>query len=105
MIDTIKVPKNKLKPTFLFGFLISPAIKVTPFQASLENTDPTNAAEIPVIRAVPLIGSQLLSDASKLRDTQAFVQFASQISDFAASKNPNTISPRRENILIIVRTV
>jgi hypothetical protein len=55
---TIKVPRNKLKPTLRFGFLISPAMKVTPFHASLENKEPTIAAAIPEIKATPLIGSQ-----------------------------------------------
>ena len=52
---TRKVPRNKLSPTLRFGFLISPAIKVTPTQASLENKEPTIAAEIPAIKAVPLM--------------------------------------------------
>ena len=46
---TISVPRNRLRPTLRFGFLISPAMKVTPFHASLEKREPTIAAEIPVI--------------------------------------------------------
>jgi hypothetical protein len=36
---TIKVPRNKLRGIFFFGSLISPAIKVTLFHASLENKE------------------------------------------------------------------
>ena len=54
----MSVPKNKLKPTLRFGFFISPEIKVTPFQASLENSQPTIAAAIPETKAIPEIGNQ-----------------------------------------------
>jgi hypothetical protein len=40
------VPKNKLRPIFLFGLRISPAMKVTLFHASLLKIEPTMAAAI-----------------------------------------------------------
>ena len=78
---TIKVPRNMLNPTFLFGFLISPAMKVTPVQESLENKVPTIAAEIPEIKAVVPIGIQDPFSVLKECGVQASVQFAFQIED------------------------
>ena len=67
------------------GFLISPAIKVTLFQESLLNIEPTMAADIRPIKAVPPTGTQLLVTVpSKAVVTifclaaNALVQFKSQ---------------------------
>jgi hypothetical protein len=65
--------------------LISPAIKVTPSQATLENIEPTNAAEIAEINVTPLIGVQVPVVTSK-EDEAALVQFASQTSAFKKPK-------------------
>jgi hypothetical protein len=59
MMVTIKVPRNKLSPIFLFGFFISPAMNVTLFHASLLKIEPTIAAAIPLSNILPLIGIQL----------------------------------------------
>ena len=87
-----------------FGFLISPAIKVTPSQATLENNEPTKAAEIADIKATPLIGIQLPVFTFSDRETQAFVQLASQTSALAAIK-PKIIKPANDTIFMTVRTV
>jgi hypothetical protein len=52
---TIEVPKNKLNPTLRFDFNLS-RYKVTPSQATLENIEPTKAADIAEINVIPLIG-------------------------------------------------
>src|SRR3970040_3077896 len=104
MQHTIKVPRNRLKPTLRFGFLISPAMKVTPSQATLENIEPTKAAEIADIKTIPLIGIQVPVATSSDFDPQASTQLASQTSAFAAMK-PKTISPANDRILITVNTV
>src|SRR3954465_9518140 len=96
------VPRNRLNPTFRFGFLISPAIKVTPTHASLENKDPTIAAEIPVSKAEPPIGIQDPFSVSNALEPHALVQLAFQISALAAKMNPKTINPNKDKILIIV---
>src|SRR5437763_15375463 len=57
MMVTINVPRNKLSPIFLFGFFISPAIKVTLFHASLLKIDPT------IAMASAMVGSIFSSDA------------------------------------------
>ena len=56
MIVTISVPKKRLSPIFFLGFFISPAIKVTLFQASLEKIEPTMAAAIAPSTATPETG-------------------------------------------------
>ena len=88
-----------------FGFLISPAINVTPFQASLENKDPTIAAEIPVNKAVPPIGNHEPVSELNERVFQASDQFAFQTSAFAANNNPKIIKPNKDRILITVKIV
>src|SRR6478672_588986 len=50
---TIRVPRNKLLGMFFFGSLISPAIKVTLFQASLENNELMIVAPIAPNKATP----------------------------------------------------
>ena len=52
----MEVPINKLNGIFFFGFLISPAIKVTLFHASLENIDPIMAVPRARIKAIPVMG-------------------------------------------------
>jgi hypothetical protein len=77
------------------------AIKL-PFQATLENIEPTKAA-IAEINVIPLIGIHdpvvTLSD----EEAQAFAQLASQTSALAAKK-PKTIKPANDKILITVKT-
>ncbi|MNF84973.1 hypothetical protein D3C84_673550 [compost metagenome] len=94
-----------LKPTFLFGFLISPAIKVTPVQESLENKVPTIAADIPEIKAVVLIGIHEPVSVLKECGVQASVQLAFQIEALAARVNPKMISPEMDTIFIMVKMV
>ena len=53
---TISVPKNKLRPILRCGFLISPAIKVTLFHASLLKIEPTIDTAIAPIKTFKLIG-------------------------------------------------
>jgi hypothetical protein len=76
--------------------------KVTPSQATLENIEPTKAADIAEINVIPLIGIHdpvvTLSD-----EAQAFAQLASQTSALAAKK-PKTIKPANDKILITVKT-
>ena len=105
MTLTINVPKNKLNPTFRFGFLISPAMKVTPFQASLENIEPTQAAETAAIKAIPPTETQ--EPVSFISDfvAQASAQLAFQISALAPKANPKMISPKSDKILMMVKTV
>ena len=93
------MPKNRLNPTFRFGFLISPAIKVTPFQASLEKTEPTIAAEIAEIIVVPTIEDHKLVSLSKDCNAKAFSQLAFQISEFAAKAKPKIIKPNKDKKL------
>jgi hypothetical protein len=72
--------------------------KVTPSQATLENIEPTKAADS---RNQPLIG---IHDPVTLSDEeQAFAQLASQTSALAAKK-PKTIKPANDKILITVKT-
>ena len=80
-------------------------MKVTPFQASLEKTEPTIAAEIAEIIAVPAIADQIPVSLSSDCKTKAFSQLAFQISALAPYINPKTINPIRDKILIIVNTV
>src|SRR5690606_30687126 len=92
-------------PMFLLGFLISPAINVTPVQASLEKIEPTIAAEIPDNKAVPPIEVQVMVSRLNERDPQTFAQLAFHTSAFAPSRKPNTTRPKRESIFIMVRKV
>src|SRR5690606_10089676 len=105
MMLTISVPKNKLRPTFFCGFLISPAIKVTPVHASEEKMEPTIAAENPESKAVPPIEAQVMVSRSNEREPQTSVQFAFQIYALESSKKPKTTNPNKESILMIVRKV
>jgi hypothetical protein len=77
------------------------AIKL-PSQATLENIEPTKAADIAEINVIPLIGIHdpvvTLSD----EEAQAFAQLASQTSALAAK--PKTIKPANDKILITVKT-
>jgi predicted esterase len=66
--------------------LISPAIKL-PFQATLENIEPTKAADIAEINVIPLIG--IHDPVVTLSEAQAFAQLASQTSALAAKKTEN----------------
>ncbi|MNR04211.1 hypothetical protein D3C85_1201500 [compost metagenome] len=101
----MKVPRNRLSPTLRSGFLISPAMKVTPFQASLENKEPTREAETAAKRTDP--PTVIQDPLSTLKDLvlQASAQLAFHISDLAPKVKPNIIRPKRDNILIMVRKV
>src|SRR5687767_1417239 len=83
---TIKVPRNKLNPIFLFGFLISPAIKVTLFHASLLNTEPTMDAAIAPRAATPTTAEIFTcpSPGENCFIFQASAQFADQFSPEAS---------------------
>src|SRR5690554_160865 len=99
------VPKKRLKPTFRFGFLISPEIKVTPFHASDEKSEPTIEATNAETRTVPPIETQLPVSESNDLALQASVQLAFQTSISKASEKPKTTNPKREAILIKVKNV
>jgi hypothetical protein len=60
--------------------------KVT-FLATLENIEPTKAAEIAEIKVTPLIGIHEPLATSSDDEAQAFVQLASQTSALAAKKS------------------
>src|SRR5580765_4167613 len=98
MIVTISVPRNKLSPIFRCGFLISPAMNVTLFHASLLKMEPTIALATAPRAAAPITGCQEimveLLAVGCIDDfimAHASVQFAFHISAFAAKK-PNIIS-------------
>ena len=102
MTVTINVPKKRLNPILRFGFLISPAIKVTLFHASLLNIEPTIEAAIAPKMATPKIGAVLLSDAIVFI-SHALAQLASQILAFDANRKPNPIKPNKDASLVIVK--
>ena len=106
---TIEVPKNKLNPILRCGFFISPAIKVTLFQESLLKIDPTIAAAINPIKAVPPTGTQVcVTDPSANVEaiaclaSNAFVQFSLQ-KLCLENKNPTIINPNKEMSLVNVK--
>ncbi|MNE31990.1 hypothetical protein D3C80_1255830 [compost metagenome] len=106
---TISVPRKRLSPIFRFGFFISPAIKVTLFQASLLKTEPTIAAAIPPSKAVPAIGATLNPPATLQLSTneafvaiQALVQLAFHTSGLNMTK-PATIKPKSASNLVEVK--
>ena len=101
----MSVPRNKLKPIFLFGFLTSPAINVTLFQASLLKIEPTIAAEMAPKIALPATPPKISPSLSRLVIVQASAQFAFHISLFAASKKPKMMRPNKDNNLITVNEV
>ena len=100
---------KRLRPTFLLGFLISPAINVTFSQATLLNTEPTIAELIkPIIRKTD--DGALNSDhpawlpASSLTGSvnlksKPVAQLAFHISALAAMSRPNTINANNEKSL------
>src|SRR6059058_5435233 len=99
MMVTINVPRNKLNPMFLFGFFISPAIKVTLFHASLLKIDPTIALAIAPIIAIPITGFQVIISvpfdvvwSDDFIVLHASVQLLLHISALAATK-PKSIKP------------
>ena len=100
----MSVPKNKLRPILRLGFFISPAINVTLFHASLLKIEPTIEAAIAPNIASPITGVVLLSAAIDFM-VQASCQLACQISDLAANKKPNPISPNSETSLVTVNVV
>ena len=98
----MSVPKKRLKPILRFGFLISPAINVTLFQASLLKIEPTIEAAMAPKIATPKIGVVLLSEAIVFI-SHAFAQLASQILALDANKKPNPINPNKEANLVMVK--
>src|SRR5690554_2407334 len=99
------VPKNRLNPTFRLGFLISPEINVTPFQASDEKSEPTIDATNAETKTVPPIETQPPVSLSNERAFQALFQFAFQISVSKANEKPKTTKPTSEAIFIKVKKV
>src|SRR5690606_2413239 len=102
---TIKTPKKRLNPTFRFGFFISPAMKVTLFQASLEKMEPTMAETIPAKMAAPNVGIADSVAMSQRIVRQASDQLVSHISELKPKVKPTTINPTRDNILTNVKRV
>ena len=107
----MEVPKNKLRPILRCGFFISPAIKVTLFQASLLKIEPTIEEAIAPTAAAPskgiIIACQpglVSAGAVKFFISQACCQFACHTSGFNI-KNPTTISPNKESNLVTVKVV
>src|SRR5690606_12805165 len=78
---TINTPRKRLNPTFRFGFFISPAMKVTLFQASLEKMEPTMAETIPAKMAAPNVGIADSVAMSQRIVRQASDQLVSHISE------------------------
>src|SRR5690606_38589132 len=99
------VPKKRLNPTFRFGFLISPEIKVTPFHASDEKSEPTIEATKAETRTVPPIETQLPVSESNDLAFHASVQLAFQTSVSKANENPKITNPKSEAILINMKKV
>src|SRR5665213_1213711 len=85
-------------------------MKVTLFQASLLNTEPTMAAAMPPNKAAPLIGVMLNPEeglqmflSEVLVDSQAPAQLACHTSGRKAS-SPARINPNRATSLVVVKT-
>ena len=100
--NDIKDLKKRLSPILRFGFLISPAIKVTLFHASLLNIEPTMDAAIAPKMATPNSGVVLPSVAIVFI-SQACSQLAFQILAFEANKKNNftfKILPESSGFLI-----
>ena len=99
-----------VKPIFFFGFLISPAIKVTLFQASLLKIEPTIEEAIAPTAAAPINGRTIVLNPPASVPAaidcicQAFVQLACHTSPLAMM-NPNTINPNKESNLVRVKVV
>ena len=108
---TINVPKKRLRPIFRWGFLISPAIKVTLFQESLLKIEPTIEAAIAPINTPPVMGCQLVGDNTPVAfeprsciACKPVCQFSDQKLCFA-SRKPKMISPKSETSLVTVKLV
>ena len=86
------------------GFLISPAIKVTLFQASLLKIDPTILAAIAPKIATPKMGV-VAPSAAIFFILHASCQLAFQMLAFDANKKPKPISPNKEANLVTVKVV
>src|SRR5689334_13381346 len=104
MIVTISVPKKRLRPILRLGFFISPAIKVTLFQASLLKIDPTIATATAPASTSPLIGFQLPLLASNCVEVKPVFQLADQKLSFTKRK-PNMINPNKASNLAEVNNV
>ena len=100
---TISVPRNKLNPIFLFGFLTSPAMKVTLFHASLLNIEPTMAAAT-APRAAAMVSDSNVPSGLSFCILHAFCQLDVHISGFMTI-NPKIIRPKRLNNLVRVNEV
>ena len=94
---------------FFAGFLISPAMNVTLFQASLLNTEPTMAAAMPPMRAAPAMGVTVnpaeglqASLSEVFVASQALAQLACHTSGLKAIK-PATSNPNKESSLVPVK--
>src|SRR5438874_11499568 len=100
MMVTIRVPRKRERPILRWGFLISPAMKVTLFHASELKIEPTMAEAIAPTVAKPISGTQLAGPLQLLMREECCFRF--HASDqllchtpaFAANKNPKSIKPK-----------
>ena len=97
MIVTSKVPRNKLLGIFFFGSLISAAMKVTLFQASLEKRELIIVAPIAPSRAKPasLVTVTLPSTfKTVLEASHIFSKLFDNTSVFNPTYNPKMIKAK-----------
>src|SRR4051812_40998193 len=101
---TSPVPKARERGTLRRGFFTSPAVKVTLFQASEENRDPTWATQKAMNSPnAPIVASTLgRSERSGLigagpRGVQAFVKLARSTSLLRAIIRPTRINATSES--------
>lgn len=103
----MNVPKNKLLGRFFSGFLISPAIKVTLFQASLENKELIIVVEIAIIKPQVVKSVTVISPVSALKTVLLAVQvvekFSSKYPDLTLRIIPKIIKMNRANNLELVK--
>ncbi|MNV74182.1 hypothetical protein D3C71_1673830 [compost metagenome] len=90
---------------FLRGFLISPAMKVTLFQASLENSEPTIAETTAANKVAPPMLTAVCVSGFQLNGVNTSAQLAFHTSDLNAKSKPVMISPKRDKILMTVSKV
>jgi hypothetical protein len=97
---TIEVPKTNSIQHCALDFNLS-RYKVTPSQATLENIEPTKAADIAEINVIPLIG--IHDPVVTLSDDEAQHLPSWHPKPQLAAKKPKTIKPANDKILILLK--
>ena len=104
---TIKVPRNKLRGIFFLGSLISPAMNVTLFHASLEKSELIIVAPIAPINANPVrltISHCLVSELKNVLEASHICVKLSMITcPLKPIANPNMIKAKSANNLAEVK--